>query len=81
MQVQLAPQACLAHMAEGFELAPQRGKWLTLNSVAAGIPVLELGTVCCLGLGLVFEAGDGEEGLLMGMIETELTDCFRKYFL
>lgn len=41
--------------------------------------MLEPGGVCCLGL--VFEAGDGQEGLLTGTMETELTDCFRKYFL
>lgn len=29
------PQACLAHMVEGFGLITQREKWLTLNSMAS----------------------------------------------
>ena len=56
----------------GFELVPTGKNGLREVQWPAGIPMLDLGIVCCLGLGLVFEAvGDGEEGLLVETIETK----------
>lgn len=79
LQVQLASSSLCCSHGRRFELVPQWEKWLTVNSVASWDTCVRARGG--LFFGISCEAGDGEEGLLTGTIETELLDCFRKYFL